>query len=145
MSFENITFRHNKNRTRTKSDSQSNVNELNELLNQTMNNTGTSLPDVSYDDKCNQEIISELKNKIEKLTIQLCSAEEEIELLSLENNTLKRSNKELMKKNELYKNIAYTPVKKSNSKQSSPRSCTKTKESLTKQTNTDITVRCKDT
>ncbi|CAG4969729.1 unnamed protein product [Parnassius apollo] len=89
MNFlENITLRRT-GRTRTKSDSQSNVSQYdNELLSQTMDETATSVPDMSKDDSYDQELIANLKKQVEKLTLQLSGAEEEIDNLTLENNNL---------------------------------------------------------
>lgn len=106
-SIENITFR----RRRTYSDS-SNVSELTFTEN-TLDVTTSSLPDVS-DQYVNQQII-QLKEEIENLKINLNSAHDEIESLSLENNELKRTNTELMKINELYKRISSSPAKPNSS------------------------------
>ncbi|CAK1596325.1 unnamed protein product [Parnassius mnemosyne] len=117
MNFlENITLRRT-GRTRTKSDSQSNLSQHdNELLTQIMDDTATSVPDMSKDDSYDQELITNLKKQVEKLTLQLSSAEEEIDNLTLENNNLKQSNEELQKINILYKKITNSPAKKSKKK-----------------------------
>ncbi|CAG4971843.1 unnamed protein product [Parnassius apollo] len=135
MNFlENITLQRS-GRTRTKSDSQSNVSQYdNELLTQTMDDTATSVPDMSKDDSYDQELIAKLKKQVEKLTLQLSSAEEEISTLdnlTLENNNLKQSNEELQKINILYKKKLPTALQKNLRKNYLP------PKKFTKQTNTN--------
>lgn len=68
--------------------------------------TTNSLPDISIDDE-----LQTLLQKIEQLQIQLKSAHEEIEELSLQNRKLSKTNMELTKKNVLYKKIGNSPAK----------------------------------
>ncbi|CAG4994464.1 unnamed protein product [Parnassius apollo] len=80
----------------------------NKLLSQTMDDTATSVPDMSKYDSYDQELIANLKKLVEILTLQLSSAEEEIDNLTLEKNNLKQSNEELhelQKINILYKKL----------------------------------------
>ncbi|CAG5055679.1 unnamed protein product [Parnassius apollo] len=86
-----------------------------------MDDTATSVPDMSKDDSYDRELIANLKKQVEKLTLQLSSAEEEIDNLTLENNNLKQSNEELQKINILYKKITNSPAKKSKKKLSTPK------------------------
>lgn len=130
--FENITMR--RRRTRTKSDS---ITAINESQNETFDDTVNSLPDLSSD--CNndsqQQQIRKLKEQIDNLELELSSAHQEIESLSLENNNLKQVNFDLQGKNEMYKKLIQSPVKKL--KNSTPsKNCLKTH----KQTQTDASV-----
>ncbi|CAG5017615.1 unnamed protein product [Parnassius apollo] len=77
-----------------------------------MDDTTTSVPDMSKDDSYDQELIANLKKQVEKLTLPLSSAEEEIGNLTLENNNLKQSNEKLQKINILYKKNYQQPCKK---------------------------------
>lgn len=99
----NITFR----RTRTISEPK---NESNEIISQTLNNTTNSMPGMSEDEEDTQ--INTLKAEIENLRSQLKSAHLEIEMLSLENSSLKQSNADLLKKNDMYKKVTSSPIKK---------------------------------
>ncbi|CAB3238538.1 unnamed protein product [Arctia plantaginis] len=102
MNFlENITFR----RTRTKSDSNDvSIQQSNESR---LDGTTNSLPEVSDD----EDEVSKLKQQISKLQADLNSAHSEIETLALENNELRQSKEELIKKNELYKKLISSPTK----------------------------------
>lgn len=137
MNFlENITFRVRGNRrTRSMSDSQSNISQIES---EKLNDTATSLPERRNDDTYDHELITKLKEQVEKLTLQLSSAEEEIEILLCENSNLKQSNQELEKKNELYKKITNTPTKKTSKNSSTPkkREALLSKNTQTEQVNT---------
>ncbi|KAG7295274.1 hypothetical protein JYU34_022277, partial [Plutella xylostella] len=52
-----------------------------------------------------------MKDQIEKLTTDLHSAHNEIQSLILENNALKNSNQEILRKYELLKKVTITPIK----------------------------------
>ena len=85
MNFlENITFR----RTRTKSDSILNDSDAVSAL--TINETGNSVPDLSEDEDVG--LLKELREQVMNLTIELQSARAEIEALVLENNDLRSLN-----------------------------------------------------
>lgn len=99
--FENITLRRNRSRR-----SESNHDESN---NTTLNCTTSSMPEMSEDEENSQ--VKRLQDKIDELTSQLNSAHKEIEILSLENSSLKQNNEDLLKKNNVYKQIASSPVK----------------------------------
>lgn len=130
--LENITLRvRGIRRIRSMSDSQSNISQIE---NETLDDTAASLPERGNDDTFDHELISKLKEQVDQLTLQLCSAEEEIEILTLENSNLKQSNQELEKKNELYKKITNTPTKKTKQKSSTPK---KREALLSKTTQTD--------
>ncbi|KAJ8719337.1 hypothetical protein PYW08_011512 [Mythimna loreyi] len=122
--FENITLRRNRSRR-----SESNHDESN---NTTMNCTTNSMPEMSEDEENSQ--IKKLQDKIDELTSQLNSAHKEIEILSLENSSLKQSNEDLVKKNNLYKQIASSPVKH---KSTTPK---KTQSKLVKHTPNDVNI-----
>lgn len=104
--FENITMR----RTRTKSDSSTVINQS---QNDTFENTLNSLPDLSSDDinDAHQQI-TKLKERIDKLVLELNSAHQEIESLSLENNDLKQINIVLRSKNNHLTELTHSPIKK---------------------------------
>lgn len=128
MNFlENITFRRN----RTKSDSNANTSVANMSIEEILNESTNSMPDVSLD-ASNIDQLFKLREEIEKLKLELHSAHAEIESLSIANNNLKRVNEELTKKSELYKIVAQSPIpKKTKTK-------TSTKQKSDKQTQTDI-------
>lgn len=110
MNFlENITFR------RTRTVSGSNV----EVLNETLDVTTNSLPDISVDSS--DEETFKLKERINKLEFELNSAHQEIESLSFENSYLKKQNEELLKKNDLYKKITCSPVSTKKIKDCTPK------------------------
>lgn len=90
--FENITFR--RNRTRTVSET---ITEA-ELSNSTIDGSTNSLPDISVED--NDEI-RKLRQQIEELQTELCSAHEEINNLSTENSELKKTISDLKNKHEI--------------------------------------------
>lgn len=97
MNFlENITFR----RVRTQSDS--NTNDVSSVINETLDDTIHSLPDLSSDDinDPKHDIISKLMQQIDKLTLDLKNAHQEIESLSLDNKNLIKLSDELRKKND---------------------------------------------
>lgn len=103
--LENITFRRN----RTKSETTTNDTDPDILLaNSPIDGTTTSLPDIS-DDEDDQS--TKLKRQLEQLTLELNSAHNEIESLTLENTKLKHHNQELQKQNALYKKVACSPAK----------------------------------
>lgn len=124
MNFlENITFR----RTRTRSEPN---NDDSDIISQSLNcTTSNSMPDMSDDE---DDQLSILKNQIGKLTAQLNSAHTEIELLSLENKNLRQVNEDLMKKNDIFKKINYSPAKQ---KKQTPKKSTNNSKK-TKQTQT---------
>lgn len=125
MNFlENITFRRKRSRG-----SESNHDDSNSGNNTTLNCTTNSMPEMSEDDENNQ--IKILQDKIDDLTSQLNSAHREIEILSLENSSLKQSNEDLSRKNNLYKQIARSPIKQ---KSTTPK---KTQLKQAKHTQTD--------
>lgn len=112
MNFlENITFR----RTRTISEPTNDTSEINSL---TFNDTTNSMPVMSEDEEDKQ--IDILKTEIENLKSQLKSAHQEIEILSVENSSLKQTNADLLKasriptdqENEMYKKVTSSPLKK---------------------------------
>lgn len=128
--FENITMR----RTRTKSNS---ITAINESQNETFQDTVNSLPHLSSDyiNDTQQQQITKLKEQIDNLKLELNSAHQEIESLSLENNNLKQINVDLQGKNDMYKKLIQSPVKKL--KNSTPsKKCLKNH----KQTQTDPSV-----
>ncbi|CAH1645403.1 unnamed protein product [Spodoptera littoralis] len=96
-------------RTRTMSDSPTNKSQSEDEI---FDDTATSLPERITDDNFDNELVTKLRDQVEKLTLRLCSAEEEIEILSLENSNLKQSNQELEKKNVFYKTLISTPTRK---------------------------------
>lgn len=101
----NITFRRNRSKSETT------TNEADEdilLTNSPIDGTSTSLPDIS-DDEDDQS--TKLKQQLEQLTLELNSAHNEIESLTLENMKLKHHNQELQKQNALYKKVACSPAK----------------------------------
>lgn len=125
MNFlENITFR----RTRTQSDSKDRSCIVSPL-----DDTVSSLPDLSTEDS--SDLLNKYKEQIDELTTQLNSAHTEIESLSLENNKLRKLNNELVKKNDLYKKITDSPIKKP--KLNTPMKKSKITNASTKQTQTD--------
>lgn len=85
-----------------------NVQNTLDLSINTQDVTTSSLPDLSTD---LNEQVSNLAHKIEQLQIQLNAAHYEVEKLSLENSGLKRTNQELLRKNELYRKINSSPLK----------------------------------
>lgn len=100
--LEHVTFR----RTRTRSEPDDDNGNKSKNLDSTTN----SMPELSEDEEDIQLIA--YKDEIKKLQSQLQSAHNEIELLSLQNSDLKQINNELMKKNDIFKNIASSPIKK---------------------------------
>lgn len=99
---ENITFR----RVRTQSDS--NPKKSYNDSETDIDVTACSMPDISDDE---EDQIKVLKNKLETQALQLISAHNEIEALTLEISDLKRVNNELMIKNDLLKKITNSPAK----------------------------------
>lgn len=122
--INNITFR------RTRTQSEPNNDDSDDIISQSLEQTTSSLPEVSEDEDNNE--IKILKEKIDSLTSQLNSAHKEIESLSLENSNLKKQNEEFTKKNMVYKKIANSPAKV---KVMTPKNITK-KLTKTKQTQT---------
>lgn len=106
MNFlENITFR----RTRTKSDS--NANASGGLLNETLDDTGNTLPDLSSSDDTELELTTKLKARITKLQQDLNDAHLKIGSLLMENDNLKQINQDLLKKNDLCGKNSNSPAK----------------------------------
>lgn len=98
MNFlENITFR----RTRTKSDSI--LNDSDAVSAKTINETASSVPELSDDEDLG--LIKGLREQVMNLTIELKTARAEIEALSLENSNLRSLNKDMEKNNETYETI----------------------------------------
>lgn len=134
MNSDNITFR----RTQTTSEPMANVSEV--LMNQTIDESDNSLPDTSIDS--NNEEVLKLKERINKLELELKIAHQEIESLSTENNKLKTQNNEILnkaescgKKNrspESSKNKARTPLKKGQGKAKAKKTETPTQSLKTK-------------
>lgn len=108
--FENITFR----RKHVISDSNTNC----EILNETLDESASSIPDISME--CNDEAILKLKEQINKLELELNSAHQEIKTLSKENKNLKKLNEDLLKENDLYKRNTNSAVKSKETKIRSP-------------------------
>lgn len=96
--FENITLR----RTRTRSLAETSL-EKSYINNSTLDGSTNSLPNTSDDDS---EVTQDLKCQIEKLKLDLLSAQEEINVLSIENSSLKSSLLEITNKCELLKKTA---------------------------------------
>ncbi|KAJ8723137.1 hypothetical protein PYW08_003049 [Mythimna loreyi] len=106
MNFlDNITFRRNRSKSETKTND---TEENSSLTNSPIDGTTTSLPDISDDE---DEQITKLKQQLEQLTLELNSAHNEIESLTLENMKLNHLNQELQKQNALYKKVACSPAK----------------------------------
>lgn len=104
MNFlENITFRRN----RTNSESNINNSDDNNMTHN-LNNTVTSVPDMSDDE---DDELKNVREQIIKLRIELQSAHSEIETLALENNELKKLNDILTKRNDLLKTVTNSPAK----------------------------------
>lgn len=98
MNFlENITFQYG---TRSKTASQNNMSQV---LTETFENNSSSLADISKDlnddSFTHDDLVIQLKLQIEKLTLELHNAHDEIELLSVENSRLKFMNEDLKKSN----------------------------------------------
>lgn len=112
MSFmDTITFR----RRRPLSESQ--TNERDESINSskiTLDGTAQSLPTLSDDE---DEQLKELREKNQRLTLELEMAHKEICNLNLENSELKTKNGTLQKENEILKKLSQT----SNNKLLTPR------------------------
>lgn len=128
MNFlDNITFR----RTHVRTQSDPVVDDSGDIISQTLECTTNSMPDIS-DDEDNDEV-RRLKDEIKKYEAQLNSAHREIEILTLENNQLKLSNEDLIKKNNLYKQVATnSPIKsKANTPKKKSQINCKTKETQT--------------
>lgn len=97
-SFENITQR----RTRTRSLAETTF-EKSSLYNSTLDGSTNSLPNMSDDES---DETKDLKRQVEKLKLDLLSAHEEINVLSIENSSLKSSLIEITNKCELLKKTA---------------------------------------
>ena len=112
----------NTDQTHKATDLQTNFSEFeNELLTQTMDDSATSIPEVSNDDIYNQELITKLKEKIDILTLQLISAEEKIEILTIENKGLTQTNEELSNENKLYIKNTKSPTNQIKNKLPNPK------------------------
>lgn len=99
----------------------------------TLDVTTNSLPDITTD----EEQVSLLLQKVEQLQLQLNSAHDEIEQLSLELRLLSKTNQELTKKNVLYKKIGNSPAKFTSPTLSTPMKTSKSKPKLHKHTQTE--------
>lgn len=107
MEINNITI-DNVTKRRPRTYSESNIHNISAILSQTLDDTYSSLPDLS---SSNIENFLKLKERIDYLEKELQIANKEIESLCLENQELKRNNEMLSKKNDLLKIIAHTPIK----------------------------------
>lgn len=109
--FDNITRR--RPRTHTENTDESTDNKI-------LDGTTNSLPEISDDE--NNDELEKLRNQMDSLALQLNSAHSEIESLTLENNNLRQLNKELIKKNDLYKQVTFnSPIKKNKMKTPTPK------------------------
>jgi regulator of replication initiation timing len=104
------------------------TNSLNDLTNMSESNerilfdtTMMSMPDSLHD---NSNAISDLNEQVKLLTTQLQSAHQEIEHLISENFQLKCDLNDMAKKNETFKKICSTPVRKG----TTPKSMSKNKQ-----------------
>lgn len=107
MSFipEFITFRRNRTSvSETKSNKEESIQHI-------LDDTKNSLPNMSDDEE--SSYIKELKEKLEKLDIELQAAHEEVNKLNMENNSLKKTVEELTRKNELFKKVTTNCIKDS--------------------------------
>lgn len=127
---ENITFRRaNTQLTISRNETNMSIDALDVTTN--------SLPDLSTDN----DQLEPLLQKIEQLQLELNSAHEEIEQLLLQNRELSKTNKELTKKNVLYKRIGNSPAKFLSPKYSTTHNnITQQKPKVLKQTQTDSKV-----
>ncbi|PZC74714.1 hypothetical protein B5X24_HaOG207339 [Helicoverpa armigera] len=91
--FENITFR-----KKPKDSTKTSLNGTN-ANSTSIDGSTDSLPDISADD--NTLLLQQLKLQIEDLTTKLDAAHEEINYLSLQNNELKRSLREVTSKGDI--------------------------------------------
>lgn len=111
MNFpENITFHY----TQSISDSNTNC----EILNETLDESTSSIPDISME--CNDGTILKLKEQINKLELELNNANQKIKTLSKENKNLKKLNEDLLKENDLYKRNTNSAIKSKKTKIRSP-------------------------
>ncbi|CAB3246751.1 unnamed protein product [Arctia plantaginis] len=99
---DNVTVR----RARAHSNSDLYLDES--CINRTLDGTVCSMPDMSEDE--DTDLIIKLKKQIDDLTTKLCSANGEVDLLTLENDKLRKENEILTRKNSLYKQIASSPI-----------------------------------
>lgn len=102
MGDENITIR------RALTQLNMNIHNESNMSIDNLNDTINSLPDISSN---LHEQIRDWSAKLENLQIQLNTAHTEVEQLSLENTELKRTNQDLLRKNELYRKINNSPLK----------------------------------
>ncbi|KOB78891.1 putative E3 ubiquitin-protein ligase TRIP12, partial [Operophtera brumata] len=111
------------------------INESNMSIDNPLDVTTNSLPDLSTDD----DQLRTLLQKIELLETQLNSAHSEIEQLLLQNRELANTNKELAKKNVIYKKLGNSPAKFVTTQLSTPRNIGKqqSKPKINKQTQTE--------
>lgn len=129
--INNVTVR----RARALSISDCNLDES--LANHTLDGTVCSMPDISDDDDI--DLITQLKKNIDDLTNKLCSANGEIDSLSLQIEKLKKENENLIRKTSLYKQIVTTNTpKKRGTKNSKQVGC------INKQTQTDSEITVKE-
>lgn len=142
MNFlENITFRRN----RTKSESIANTSVANMSIEEIINNSTSSMPDVSLD-ATDIDQVFKLREEIERLKLELCSAHAEIDSLSSANKYLKRVNEDLTKKSELLKKVAQSPIKKNitpKSNRINKQMIDKQTQTTTQDTNEEVTTRGK--
>lgn len=132
--FKNITLRG----VRTRTQSEANMSEDSKDSSKiTVDDSANSLPDMSTSDD-NDNTIQELTKRIDDLTLQLSTANYEIENLSLENMNLKETIVKLTQKNDIYKKVtaqtlqnatpkkgqsaSSTPIKKGNDQKGKERS-----------------------
>uniref|UniRef100_A0A2A4JDI9 Uncharacterized protein n=1 Tax=Heliothis virescens TaxID=7102 RepID=A0A2A4JDI9_HELVI len=129
--FENITFRRPR-RSKSESNDSSNI-----ITTQTMDCTSNnSMPELSEDE--DESEVCSLKKEIEMLRTKLQSANNEINMLSLENSKLKKSFTELLEKNNnTHQAIASSPAK---TKGKTPKKNKKSKhyKEIKSQTDTNI-------
>lgn len=103
--LQNITFR------RTRTISEPNINDTNEIISQTMDDTKNSVIDIMSEEE-EDEQINILKSEVNSLRSQLKTALQKIELLSMENSSLKQTNADLSKKNEMHNIVNSSPLNK---------------------------------
>lgn len=126
---DNITLR------RAKTQLAISINETDMSID-TLDVTASSLPDISCEN--NNEQVNILLEKIEEIQIQLNSAHAEIERLCLENRQLSINNRDLTKKNVLYKKLGNSPSKFTSSKLSTPKNTKANNTTKHKETQTEM-------
>lgn len=108
MCFLDITRRRQRQRTFSE------ITNESVCTTQPLDGTSSSLPEIS-DDESNSELIK-LQDRLENITRELQNAHTEIKSLTLENYKLKSINEELVKKKDLFRQIATSPISKPKSK-----------------------------